>query len=93
MEQPLFGGVLGSARLFEVTLRNALDARMALRQQQTLTPGHWIFDDTLQLGRDARGTGRHVYPCQGIATAIRRVQANGKPLDPAQIISELPFGF
>lgn len=78
---------------FEVALRNALDARMVLRQQQTHTPEHWIFDDARQLGRDARGTGRHAYPYQDIATAIRRVQANGKPLDPAQIISELPFGF
>ncbi len=77
----------------EVSLRNALDARMTLRQQVRGGPRHWVFDDVRQLGRDARGQGRHAHPYQDIATAIRRVQANGKPLDPAQIISELPFGF
>lgn len=77
----------------EVSLRNALDARMTLRQQVRSGTRHWVFDDARQLGRDARGQGRHAHPYQDIATAIRRVQANGKPLDPAQIISELPFGF
>ena len=77
----------------EVSLRNALDARMTLRQQARGGTRHWVFDDARQLGRDARGHGRHAHPYQNVATAIRRVQANGKPLDPAQIISELPFGF
>ena len=77
----------------EVSLRNAFDARMILRQRNQGQARHWVFDDARQLGRDARGEGRHAYPFQDIAIAIRRVQANGKPLDPAQIISELPFGF
>ncbi|MFV0435252.1 MAG: hypothetical protein ACK5LO_14930 [Leucobacter sp.] len=77
----------------EVSLRNALDARMTLRQRARGETRHWVFDDARQLGRDARGPGRHSHPYQDVATAIRRVQANGKPLDPAQIISELPFGF
>ena len=77
----------------EVSLRNALDARMTLRQQARGGTRHWVFDDARQLGRDARGHGRHAHPYQNVATAIRRVQANGKPLDPAQIMSELPFGF
>jgi|GEM_PF-6669115 len=77
----------------EVSLRNALDARLTLRQHKQGQTRHWVFDDARQLGRDARGVGRHAHPYQGVATAIRRVQANGKPLDPAQIISELPFGF
>ena len=77
----------------EVSLRNALDARLTLRQHKQGQTRHWVFDDARQLGRDARGVGRHAHPDQDIATAIRRVQANGKPLDPAQIISELPFGF
>lgn len=77
----------------EVSLRNALDARMTLRQQARGGTRHWVFDDARQLGRDARGHGRHAHPYQNVATAIRRVQANGKPLDPAQIISELHFGF
>ena len=77
----------------EVSLRNALDARMTLRQQARGGTRHWVFDDARQLGRDARGHGRHAHPYQNVATAIRRVQANGKPLDPAQIISELPVGF
>lgn len=77
----------------EVSLRNALDARLTLRQRKQGQSGHWVFDDARPLGRDARGVGRHAHPYQDIATAIRRVQANGKPLDPAQIISELPFGF
>ena len=50
-----------------------------------------MFDDARQLGRDACGVGRHAHPYQDIA--IRRVQAKGEPLDPAQIISKLPFGF
>ncbi len=77
----------------EVSLRNALDARLMLRQRKRGHARHWVFDDARELGRDARGVGRHAHPYQDIATAIRRVQANGKPLDPAQIISELPFGF
>jgi hypothetical protein len=77
----------------EVSLRNALDARLALRQQEAGRSRHWVFDDARQLGRDARGPGRHAQPYLDIATGIRRVQANGKPVDPAQVISELPFGF
>lgn len=85
-----FWGALG---YLEVSLRNALDARLMLRQRRQGQGRHWVFDDARQLGRDAREVGRHAHPYQDIATAIRRVQANGKPLDPAQIISELPFGF
>ncbi len=77
----------------EVSLRNALDARMTLRQRNRGQPRHWTFDDTRQLGRDSREAGCHAHPYQDIAAAIRRVQANNKPLDPAQIISELPVGF
>ena len=77
----------------EVGLRNALDRQLTIRQDRFAGPRHWVFDDARQLGRDANGPGCHLPPYVVIAAAIKHVQVNHKPLDPAQIISELPFGF
>ncbi|HQD96438.1 MAG TPA: hypothetical protein PLO15_03365 [Propionicimonas sp.] len=78
---------------FEVAFRNALDSRMAARHRALGRPGHWIFDDTRELGRDARGAGQHNQPYRDVAEAMRRVRINRKPTDPGQIISEISFGF
>lgn len=79
--------------LFEVALRNTLDARMSLRHARLNRPGHWIFDDARELGRDKSGSGRHEQPYRDIAEAIRRVRSNRKRIDPGQVISEVSFGF
>lgn len=79
--------------LFEVALRNTLDARMTTRQTLLGRPSHWIFDDARELGRDGLGPGRHEQPYRDIAEAIRRVRSNRKAVDPGQIISEVSFGF
>jgi hypothetical protein len=77
----------------EISLRNALDERMTLRRRASGVTRRWVFDDAHQRRRDARGPGRHARPYLDVATAIRRVQANGKPLDPAQVVlSALPCG-
>jgi hypothetical protein len=77
----------------EVAFRNALDRQMTARQQRLGGHRHWVFVDAHQLGRDANGPGRHTQPYADIAAAIRHVQANRKPVDAEQVISELPFGF
>jgi hypothetical protein len=77
----------------EVSLRNALDGQMTRRQLRLGLTGHWVFDGSGQLGKDAGGPGRHTQPYLDVATAIRRVRANNKPVSPDQVISELPFGF
>ncbi|MFB2586688.1 hypothetical protein [Herbiconiux liukaitaii] len=82
-----------SLAYLEVALRNALDNRMTQMHAAKGRPGHWIFDDARELGRDGRGPNRHKYPYEDIATAIRRVRTNRQPVDPGQIISEISFGF
>jgi len=77
----------------EVAVRNTLDFQMTMRQQRLGYQRHWVFDDAHQLGRDGGGPGRNVPPYVEIAAAMRHVLANQKPLDAAQVISELPFGF
>ncbi|PPF18311.1 hypothetical protein C5B95_11950 [Rathayibacter sp. AY1A7] len=82
-----------SLSYLEVALRNAINARMTVIHATKMRPGHWIFDDARELGRDARGPGRHNQPYTDVQTAIDRVRRNGMPLDPGQIISEISFGF
>lgn len=83
----------GSFAYFEVAFRNALDTRMCARQARLGRPGHWLFDDARELGRDANGPGRHARPYTDIAQAEMRVRRNHKALDPGQVLSEMPFGF
>lgn len=87
------GAFWQSLAYFEVALRNALDERMSNRHLAHGRPGHWVFDDALELGRDANGPGKHQQPYKDIAESINRVRKNGKPLNAGQIISELSFGF
>jgi len=77
----------------EVAVRNTLDQQMTARQHRLGQHRHWVFDDAHQLGRDGGGPGRNVPPYVEIAAAMRHVLGNQKPLDAAQVISELPFGF
>lgn len=78
---------------FEVSLRNALDARLSSRHERLDRSGHWIFDDARELGRDRFGRGMHAQPYKDIAAAIGRVVSNRKPVDPGQVLSEVSFGF
>ena len=87
------GAFWQSLAYFEVALRNALDARMIARHTAAGRPGHWVFDDARELGRDADGPRQHRQPYKDIAEAIRRVRRNQKPLSSGQIISEVSFGF
>lgn len=82
-----------SLAYLEVALRNAINAQMTLIHTRKGRSGHWIFDDARELGRDARGPGRHNQPYTDVHTAITRVRRNGMPTDPGQIISEISFGF
>jgi len=77
----------------EVALRNTINHRMGVRHRRLGRGGHWIFDDARELGRDARGAGRHDFPYSDLDTALRRVRKNSKPQTPDQIISEVSFGF
>lgn len=78
---------------FEVALRNTIDTRLSERHARLGRPGHWIFDDAHELGKDKKGPGSHAYPYVDIKTAINRVRTNRKPVHPGQVISEVPFGF
>ena len=78
---------------FEVAFRNAVDRRMCDRHLQLGRSQHWIFDDVCELGRDARGAGKHNQPYVDLEEAKRRVRRNKKSLDAGQIISEVSFGF
>lgn len=82
-----------SLAYFEVAFRNAVDRRLCERQDQLRRSGHWIFDDARELGRDAKGPGKHSQPYIDIEEAKRRVRRNRKSLDAGQIISEVSFGF
>ena len=77
----------------EVSLRNLLDKKMTQRHQLLGRSGHWIFDNYHELGRARIATETHSQPFREIAEAMNRVRKNGKPMKPAQIISELSFGF
>lgn len=77
----------------EVALRNAIDRRLAQRHRRRLRSSLWVFDDARELGRDARGHGRHNHPYLEIQEAQKRVRRNHKRVDGNQIVSELPFGF
>ncbi|MBS7548793.1 Abi family protein [Dietzia massiliensis] len=87
------GAFWQSFAYFEVAFRNALDARLAERHLALGRSGHWVFDDFRELGRDGNGVDKHRQPYKDIAESIGRVRRNRKPLNPGQIISELPFGF
>ncbi|TQL56148.1 Abi-like protein [Subtercola boreus] len=82
-----------SLSFLEVALRNAIDREMTSIHARKSRSGHWIFDDALELGRDAGGPSRHRQPYLDVSTAIRRDRSNGMPISPGQVISELPFGF
>lgn len=87
------GAFWQSLAYFEVALRNALNERMTLRHATRGRSGHWVFDDARELGRDANGPGKHRQPYQDIDRAKQRVRDNRKAMSPAQIISEVSFGF
>lgn len=74
----------------EVSLRNALDARMTLRHAAKQRTGTWLDDPTGELGR--RTPGPHKQPYKDIATARDRVRANKKSMSPGQVLSETGFG-
>ena len=83
----------------EVALRNAIDAAMVARLHHRIKRGDlgnehddWLDDPQGQLGRDARGPGRHRQPYVDIASAKKRVQGNQKPGTHDQVISETSFG-
>ena len=78
---------------FEVALRNTIDRQLSARHARLTRPGHWIFDDAHELGRDALAPGKHQQPYRDVAEAIRRVRVNRKPLEAGQIVSEISFGF
>ncbi len=77
----------------EVALRNTINQRLAVRHRYLGRTGHWVFDDARELGRDARGRGRHAFPFSDLDTALKRVRKNSKPVTADQIISEVSFGF
>jgi len=79
--------------ILEVGVRNSIDSKMRERQLRLHRKEHWIFDDYLELGRQRTGSGNSNQPYRDIESAIARVQKNGKPLTPSQIISETSFGF
>lgn len=82
-----------SLSYLEVALRNAIDRQMQAIHVGKGRSGYWIFDDAQELGRDARGAGRHDYPYQDVASAIARVRQNKKQVTSGQVISEISFGF
>lgn len=82
-----------SLSILEVAMRNAIDREMASIHSNKRRSGYWIFDDRRELGRDAMGVNRHKQPYADVASAIFRVRSNNMPVDPGQVISELPFGF
>lgn len=79
--------------MFEVAFRNAIDRALSARHDRLGRPGHWIFDDAREIGRDANGPSRHRQPFVDVALAKERVRRNHKSLDAGQVVSELPFGF
>lgn len=79
--------------ILEVGVRNSIDSKMRERQMRLQRKEHWIFDDYFELGRQRNGTRNANQPFRDIESAIARVQKNGKPLTPSQIISETSFGF
>lgn len=79
--------------ILEVGVRNSIDSKMIERQLRLYREEHWIFDDYFELGRQRIGSGNSNQPFRDIESAIARVQKNGKPLTPSQIISETSFGF
>lgn len=78
---------------FEVSIRNAIDARMSARHAKKGRTGHWIFDDARELGRDRFGVGNHQQPYLDVDRAKKRVSHNGMPMTAGQVMSELSFGF
>jgi hypothetical protein len=82
-----------SLSTLEVALRNAIDRRMTIVHERKGRPGHWIFDEALELGRATGDRPRHKQPYLDVATAMERVRRNGMAVTPGQVISELPFGF
>lgn len=79
--------------ILEVGVRNSIDSKMRERQFRLHREEHWIFDDYFELGRQRIGSENSIQPFRDIESAIARVQKNGKPLTPSQIISETSFGF
>jgi hypothetical protein len=76
----------------EVSLRNALDARMTRRHAARRRSDTWLDDPVGELGRDLSGSGRHKQPYKDISTARGRVRSNKKTVDHGQILSETGFG-
>ncbi|MEA9984121.1 MULTISPECIES: hypothetical protein [Subtercola] len=64
-----------SLSFLEVALRNAVDRQMTIIHAKKKRPGHWIFDDAAELGRDTTGANRHKQPYSDIATAMFRVRS------------------
>jgi Abi-like protein len=67
----------------EIALRNTIDNRMRTLANQD--DPHWLFEIS--------STPNNSYVNKEISQASERVLKNGKMLSPAQLISELPFGF
>jgi len=82
-----------SLSFLEVAFRNAIDGQMTTIHTKKGRAEHWIFDDAHELGRDGQGPGKHSYPFEDVATAMRRVRNNNMPLSSGQVISEISFGF
>lgn len=89
----LSAGLWQLLSILEVGVRNSIDLVMRERQQRLNRVEHWIFDDYFELGRQKIYTAKSAQPYKDIEVAIARVQKNGKPLTPSQIISETSFGF
>jgi hypothetical protein len=68
----------------EVVLRNALHEQMTARHSALGLPGTW-FDDPLGI-LEAKSR-------RDIADARDRLLAQGKPINPSRLVSELTFGF
>lgn len=77
---------------FEVSFRNALDARMVERYASRGHSADWLDDPSLELGKNIEHPRRHKQSYKDIAIARSRVRNNSKPNTHDQIISETSFG-
>jgi hypothetical protein len=82
-----------SLSFLEIALRNAIDMQMTLIHARKGRAGHWIFDDSYELGRDTSNPPRNRQPFVDVSVAISRVRSNKMPISSGQVISELSFGF
>lgn len=77
----------------EVGIRNSIDERLTIRNNRLKRKEHWIFDEFFELSRANSVKENQAQPFKDLAQAFARVEKNGKPMTPSQIISETSFGF